>query len=111
MATDKYIRENPEIIQNWTNAIYKGQKATDAATIPELVKILEPFFPGVKPEALASGAERYRKMKIWKSTPVIEPKAIERFQDILVQGGVLENAKRVKFQDLVRGEFANKATT
>jgi NitT/TauT family transport system substrate-binding protein len=26
MATDKYIRENPETIQNWTNAIYKGMK-------------------------------------------------------------------------------------
>jgi NitT/TauT family transport system substrate-binding protein len=109
MATGRYIRENPEIIQNWTNAIAKAQKATDAATIPELVKILEPFFPGVKPEALASGADRYRKMKIWKSTPVIGAKEIDKFQDILVQGGVLEAGKRVKFQDLVLTEFANKA--
>src|ERR1700741_2273995 len=28
MATDKYIRENPEVIQGWTNAILKGQKWT-----------------------------------------------------------------------------------
>jgi NitT/TauT family transport system substrate-binding protein len=110
MATDKYIRENPEVIQNWTNAIYKAQKWTETAPIPEIVKILEPFFQGVKSQALASGAERYRKLKIWKSTPVIEAKAIEKFQDILVQGGVLEPAKRVKFHDLVRAEFANKAT-
>jgi NitT/TauT family transport system substrate-binding protein len=109
MATDRYIRENPAVIQGWTNAISKAQKATEAATIPELVKILEPFFPGVKAEALASGAERYRKMKIWKSTPAIGAKEIEKFQDILVQGGVLEAGKRVKFQDLVLTEFANKA--
>ena len=32
---------------------------------------------------------------------MIEPAAMEKFQDILVQGGVLEQAKRVKFQDLV----------
>jgi NitT/TauT family transport system substrate-binding protein len=110
MATDRYIRENPEVIQGWTNAIAKAQKWTAAAAIPEIVKILEPFFPGVKSEALASGAERYRKLRIWKSTPVIEPQAIERFQDILVEGGVLETGKRVKFQDLVRAEFAGKAT-
>jgi NitT/TauT family transport system substrate-binding protein len=110
MTTDRYIRENPEVIQGWTNAIAKAQKWTAAAAIPEIVTILEPFFPGVKSEALASGAERYRKLRIWKSTPVIEPKAIERFQDILVEGGVLETAKRVKFQDLVRTEFAGKAT-
>ena len=35
--------------------------------------------------------------------------AIERFQDILVQGHVLEDAKRVKFDKLVLSEFANKA--
>ena len=108
MATDKYIRENPEVIQNWTNAIAKGMKWTESAPIPELVKTLEQFFPGVKPQALTAAAERYRRLKIWKSTPVIEPKAMEKFQDILVQGNVLDAGKRVKFQDLVRTEFASK---
>jgi NitT/TauT family transport system substrate-binding protein len=109
MATDKYIRENPETIQNWTNAIYKGMKWTASAPIPDLVKTLEEFFPGVNPKALASGAERYRRLKIWKTSPVIDPPAMEKFQDILVQGHVLDAAKRVKFQDLIITEFANKA--
>jgi len=109
MATDKYIRENPETIQNWTNAIYKGMKWTASAPIPDLVKTLEEFFPGVNPKALAGGAERYRRLKIWKTSPVIDPPAMEKFQDILVQGHVLDAAKRVKFQDLVITEFANKA--
>ena len=34
---------------------------------------------------------------------------MEKFQDILVQGHVLEHGKRVKFADLVLTEFANKA--
>jgi NitT/TauT family transport system substrate-binding protein len=109
MATDKYIRENPETIQNWTNAIYKGMKWTASAPIPDLVKTLEEFFPGVDPKALAGAAERYRRLKIWKTSPVIDPPAMEKFQDILVQGHVLDAAKRVKFQDLVITEFANKA--
>ena len=48
----------------------------------------------------------------WDGTehpPVIEPKAIDKFQDILVQGNVLEPGKRVKFTDLVLTEFASKA--
>jgi NitT/TauT family transport system substrate-binding protein len=109
MATDKYIRENPETIQNWTNAIYKGMKWTASAPISDLVKTLEEFFPGVDPKALTGGAERYRRLKIWKTSPVIDPPAMEKFQDILVQGHVLDAAKRVKFQDLVITEFANKA--
>ena len=52
-------------------------------------------------------SERYRRLKIWKSTPVIDPAPIEKFQDILVQGDVLTTAKRVKFQDLILAEFAS----
>src|SRR5216684_6933275 len=109
MATDKYIREHPDVIQGWTNAIYKGMQWTASAPPAEIATALAPFFPGVTAQALLGAAERYRRLKIWKSTPVIEPKAIERFQDILVQGHVLEQGKRVKFSDLIATEFASKA--
>jgi len=108
IATDKYVRENPETLQNWTNAIAKGMKWTATAPMPELVSVISQFFPAVKPEVLAHAAERYRRLKIWKTSPVIEPAAMEKFQDILVQGHVLEPNKRVKFSDLVVTEFFNK---
>ena len=109
MATNKFIKEQPQTLQSWTDAIAKAMKWTADAPIPELVKTLEQFFPGVNPKALTGAAERYRRLKIWKSSPVIEQAAMEKFQDILVQGGVLEQAKRVKFSDLVVSEFFNKA--
>lgn len=109
MATDKYIKENPQAVQIWTNAIYRAQKWTEAAAPAEIAKTLEPFFPGVKPQALNAAAERYRRLKIWKNTPVIEEKPMEKFQDILVAGHVLDTAKRVKFDDLILSEFAKKA--
>jgi NitT/TauT family transport system substrate-binding protein len=109
MATDRYIREHPQIVQSWTNAIYKAQKWTESASAEELATAFGTFFPTIKSEVLASASERYRKLKIWKTTPVIEPTAIERFQDILVEGGILERAKRVRYQDLVLSEFAEKA--
>ena len=109
MASEKYIRDNPAIVQSWTNAILKAMKWTEKAPAAEIAKTLEPFFPGVSPQALVGAAERYQRLKIWKSSPVIEPAAIEKFQDILVQGHVLDPAKRVKFQDLVVTEFASKA--
>jgi NitT/TauT family transport system substrate-binding protein len=109
MATDKYIKENPAVIQAWTDAIYKAQQWTASRPAAEVAKAIAPFFQGVDPKALAAAAERYRKLNIWKSTPKIEPKAMEKFQDILVQGNVLDNAKRVKFETLVLSEFANKA--
>ena len=109
MATEKYIHDNPAVIQAWTDAIYQAMKWTASAPAAEIAKTLEPFFPGVSPQAMVGAATRYQKLKIWKSTPVIEPAAMERFQDILVQGHVLDANKRVKFQDLVVTEFASKA--
>jgi NitT/TauT family transport system substrate-binding protein len=82
---------------------------TAQAPIAELVSTISQFFPAVKPDVLAHAAERYRRLKIWKTSPVIEPAAMEKFQDILVQGHVLEPDKRVKFADLVVTEFFNKA--
>lgn len=109
MATDKYIKENSETLQNWTNAISQAMKWTNAAPTMEVVKALEQFFPGINEKALANSVDRYRKMKIWKSSPAIEPGPMETFQDVLVQGNVLEQGKRVKFQDLILTEYANKA--
>jgi NitT/TauT family transport system substrate-binding protein len=82
---------------------------TQASQPAEIAKTIEQFFPGINPQALVAGAERYRKLNLWKTTPVIDPKAIDRFQDILVQGNLLDPAKRVKFQDLVVAEFASTA--
>jgi NitT/TauT family transport system substrate-binding protein len=109
MATDKYIKENPAVIQAWTDAIFKAQKWTASQSTADVAKVLAPYFQGIDSKAMVAAVERYRKLNIWKTTPKIEPKAIEKFQDILVQGNVLDNAKRVKFETLVLTEFANKA--
>lgn len=109
MATDRYIKDNPAVLQNWTDAIYRAQKWTAAASAADITRTIGGFFPGVNPQALTKAAERYQKLNIWKTSPVIAPKAIDKFQDILVHGHVLDDNKRVKFQDLVRTEFANKA--
>ena len=109
MATDKYIAANPTVLQSWTDAIYRAQKWTASASATDIVQAIAGFFPAVNPKAMTAAAERYQKLKIWKDSPVIEPKAIDRFQDILVNGHVLDQGKRVKFTDLIRTEFAARA--
>jgi NitT/TauT family transport system substrate-binding protein len=58
---------------------------------------------------MTAGIERYRRLKIWKTSPFIDPEAIDKFQDILVQSQALDAAKRVRFENLVVSEFARKA--
>ena len=109
MATDTYLKANPGVVQKWTDAIARGMTWTETAPIAELVTTLSPWFTGISAPAMTLAAERYRGIKIWKSTPVIDEAAITKFQDILVAGNVLEPGKRVKFADLIRNDFAAKA--
>ena len=109
MATEQYIHENPALIQSWSDAIAKGMKWTAAAPAADIAAALQPFFPGINPQALVAAANRYQRLKIWKQTPVIEPAAIDKFEDILMQGNVLDPGKRVKFEDLVVTAFASNA--
>lgn len=109
MATDQYISQNPALIQNWTNAIFKGLKWVESASIADIVQVQKQFFPGLDPEVLASATQRYRDLKIWKETPLVEEKPMEIWQDMLVEAGLLEPSKRVKYQDVVVTDFAKKA--
>ena len=108
-ATDSFIKANPETIQAWTNAVTKAMKWTESASTPELASVLAPFFQGVGAQALNAGIERYRALRIWKTTPSIAPSSIERFQDILVQSQALAAGKRVRYESLVATEFAEKS--
>ena len=107
MATDPYIRDNPDVLQSWTAAIAKAEAWTATAPVGELARTLAPFFPGVSGAALTAGIERYRRLGIWKSSPGIAPEAVEKFQDILVQGHVLEPGRRVKYADVVLDRFVS----
>jgi NitT/TauT family transport system substrate-binding protein len=101
MATDKFIKDNASAVQAWTNAIARAMKWTAAAATPDLAAALSSFFPGLSAPAMAAGIARYRRLRIWKTSPYVEPEAIDKFQDILVQGRALDAAKRVKFENLV----------
>ena len=54
IATDKYLRENAEVVQNWTNAVHKSLRWTSSATSAVFAKAVEQFFPGVIPTLIMS---------------------------------------------------------
>ena len=109
MATDRFLKDSASTVQAWTNAIARAMKWTGSAAEPDLAAALVPFFPGVSEQAMTAGIARYRRLRIWKTSPLIDPESIVKFQDILMQGQALDAAKRVKFENLVVSEFARKA--
>jgi NitT/TauT family transport system substrate-binding protein len=107
-TTDAYIKKNPQVVQAWTNAIARAQKYVQATPAPELARHIVQFFPGVSQAQMVATIDRYKQYRIWKTVPLVEQNAIVRLQDMLVASGVLENAKRVRYSDVVTTDFARQ---
>jgi len=108
-ATDAYLQKNPGVAQAWTNAIVRAQKYVGSAPPADLAKQIAEYFPGMSQPELVAAVERYRAIGLWKTNPTVERQAIESLQDMLVTSGVLESAKRVKYEQVVVTDFTSKA--
>ncbi len=92
VATDKFIKTKPDVVQAWTNAIYRAQKYSLHADPKELAKLVESYFPKVTPSIIASSISRYQALDCYKKTPLVTKAAIKGLQDVLVEGGLLSRA-------------------
>ncbi|SET77790.1 NitT/TauT family transport system substrate-binding protein, partial [Natronincola peptidivorans] len=88
-AKESYLEENPEIIQSFTNAIYKGMlwvAENDAETV---AKSLQPHFPDADLDILINVVERYRSIDAWTPNPVLTEEGLDRLQDVMTEAGEL----------------------
>ena len=101
------MEENPEIIQKFTNAVYRGQLWTENHTSGEIAEVIQSYFPENDVETLAGIIERYKSQDTWRATPVYSEEDFELFEDIMEEGGEL--TRRVAFDELIDNSFAQKA--
>ncbi|RBP46918.1 ABC transporter substrate-binding protein [Garciella nitratireducens] len=106
-ASKNFIEKNPNVIQKFTNAIYKGQRWVEQADYEEIAKAIHEFFPEMKFEDLVKVVQRYKDQDSWAKTPVMSKESFEHMQNIIEDAGVIE--KRAPYEKLVTTEFAEKA--
>ncbi|MBO8127344.1 MAG: ABC transporter substrate-binding protein [Firmicutes bacterium] len=106
-ATKKLISENPDLIQRFTNAIYKGQIWVYEHSPEEIVDAIDEFFPDMDRDLIAKSVARYQSIGAWQKTPILSEEAFYRLQDIMISAGELK--ERVPFEALVDITFAEKA--
>ena len=100
-TTDAYLKKNPATVKAWAQAVAKAQKFTADAPSAELADLVTEYFTGVSKPELISAIDRYKTLHIWKKTPLVEKQAMDKLQDMLVQGGVLEANKKVEYAKFV----------
>lgn len=108
-TTDTYIKAHPEVLEAWTRAIYRAQQYVQTASPEDLVDHIRTYFPGVSDAELAKAINRYRPLQLWKQNPLIEERAMEKLQDMLIDRGLLKPDQRIPYEELVDVSFAKKA--
>jgi NitT/TauT family transport system substrate-binding protein len=106
-AGKKYIEKNPEIIQKFTNALYRGQIWVQESTPEEIARAIQSAFPDTSEELLISAVKRYRDQDSWAQTPHFTSESFDRLQDIMELAGQL--GQRAPYDMLVTNDYAEQA--
>lgn len=107
MASVSYIEKNPNVIQAFTNAVYKGLIWTETHSPEEIAKLIAPDFANVPLATIQAVVAEYKKVKTWATSPVITPDGMNQMVDLMVGGGILK--QRVPYNQIVNPTFAQKA--
>ena len=106
-AKKSYIEENSNIIQKFTNAIYKGQKWVEEHTMQEVAEAIKDFFPDTDVNLLAQVLQSYKDIDAWKTDPIMKEESYNLLQTVIEEAGELK--QRAPFDKVINNSFAEKA--
>ena len=101
------MKENPQIIQGFTNALQKGMDYVNTHTSEEIARIIQPQFKENDLDTIMTIVKRYQEQDTWKENLIFEQESFELLEDILDSAGELE--ERVPYEELVNTDFAEQA--
>jgi NitT/TauT family transport system substrate-binding protein len=107
MAPASYIEQHPEIIQAFTNAIYRAEIWTDTHSPQEIAELIAPDFKEVPVPLIEAVISEYKKVKIWALDPLLRPEGMDEMMRLMVDGGILK--QRFPYGQIVAPQFAQKA--
>ncbi|OEH84896.1 hypothetical protein BHU72_06800 [Desulfuribacillus stibiiarsenatis] len=107
MAKDSYIQKNKEVVQKFTNALYKAQKWVYEQPADVVAKSIAPFFEDTDLSLITSVVERYKAQQSYDTNPILDEAEWILLQDIIDEAGELQ--KRAEYSKLVDTSFAQKA--
>ncbi len=109
-ATKSYMDKNPEVIQNFTNAIYKGQQWFFNHSDEEVADSIIDYFPGTDRDTIITVVKNYRNIDALAHDPQIKEEDLNRLMDIIQDYDSSLITTRPEFSKIVDNSYAVKAT-
>lgn len=107
MTKQSYIDKNKEIVQKFTNAIFRAQAWVREHSPEETAKAIAPYFKDTDQDILVSSVKRYLEQGTYAESPVLPEDAWSNLLDVMESAGELK--ERVDPEKIVNNEFAETA--
>ena len=98
-ASSKFAKENPEKLQKFVDAVWKGVQYVYENETKDVAKLIAPYFEGTEIDLIESALDNYKKYQVWMKNPAVDKAGFERIQDIMQNAGEL--LKRVEYDKIV----------
>lgn len=108
-TTKSYMDENPQVLQKFTNAIYKGQQWVKKHTSDEIAKAIVSYFPGTDEQVIAQVIDNYKSIDAYSEIPVVSEEGLNKLMDIIQGYDSSLIQTRPDFNIIVNNDFANEA--
>ena len=106
MARDSYMKENPEVIEKFTRAVYKAQVWVQEHSAKEIAEAIAPHFQDSDLSIIETVVDRYKSQGSFATDPILDEEEWNNLQDIMDEAGDLP--KRVDYGTLVNTDIAKK---
>ncbi|QIB68775.1 ABC transporter substrate-binding protein [Aminipila butyrica] len=106
-AKQSFIRENEDLIQRFTNAVYKGQLWVQEHSAEEIAEAVAPSFPDTDMSILTTVVERYKSIDAWSADPILREEPFDLLQEVMTQAGEL--TKKADYNEVVNNMYAEEA--
>ncbi len=105
-AAKSYVDKNPEVIQKFVNAIYKGQQWVKEHSAREIAETIITYFPELTINDLTAVTQRHKDINAWQENPFFGEDGYNRMLDIIQAAGELTS--RPPYDKLINNNFSSK---
>ena len=106
-AKKSYIQNNENIIQGFTDAIYKGQQWVKEHSAKEVAESIQSFFPDTDIEQLATAVQSYKDIDAWNENPILKEESFNKLQEVMTMAGELN--EKAPYSEIVNNKYAEES--
>lgn len=103
-AKESYIKEHPDTIQSFTDALQRGMTYVTSHTPEEIAKVIQPQFKDTDLDTVTAIVTRYHEQDTWNTDLIFTSKSYDLLLDILDEAGEL--TARPPYETLVTKDYA-----